>query len=236
MHLSEDFYQKKMQELPEGWRKHLEEEFAKKYLREIFVFLEKEKKEGKTILPPEHEIFNAFKYTPAKDLKAVILGQDPYHGLNQAHGLCFSVRKGIRIPPSLINIFKEISNDLKIPVPEHGELTHWAKQGVLLLNAMLSVIKNEPDSHKDIGWQEFTNTVIEKISENYTGIVFMLWGKFAQEKSKLIDEDKHFILKASHPSPHSAYNGFFACSHFSKCNEILKSLGKKPIEWGLEMN
>jgi len=188
---------------------------------------------GKTIYPPGSLIFNAFNTTPIDNVKVVILGQDPYHGPGQAHGLCFSVSDGVPPPPSLVNIFKELSSDTGVAIPNHGNLTKWAEQGVLLLNASLTVRAAEPMSHSQIGWAEFTNNVIKKISEQKEHVVFMLWGKFAQEKQVLIDETKHLVLKAAHPSPLSAYNGFFGCRHFSKANEYLVRNGIDPVNWAL---
>ena len=200
----------------------------------VWVTLKTERALNKTIFPPGSLIFNAFNQTPFKKLKVVILGQDPYHGPGQAHGLSFSVPNGIKPPPSLINIYKEIQKDTGIAMPhEYGNLTRWTEQGVLLLNAMLTVRANEPASHSKIGWMDFTNAVIQKISDEKTGIVFLLWGKFAQEKQILIDETKHFVLKAAHPSPFSADKGFFGCKHFSKTKEILTRQGLEPIDWKL---
>jgi len=187
-----------------------------------------------TVYPPGGLIFNAFRLTPFDRVRVVLLGQDPYHGQGQAHGLCFSVPQGIVPPPSLVNIFKEVEKDMGIPVPSHGNLERWARQGVLLLNATLTVRANQPGSHQRKGWETFTNAVIRKLSENRVGIVFLLWGKFAQEKEELIDTNRHYILKAAHPSPYSAYNGFFGCRHFSKTNEILRKHGLDEIEWGIE--
>ena len=190
---------------------------------------------GKTIYPPGPLIFNAFEQTPFDKVKVVLLGQDPYHGPGQAHGLCFSVQDGVAPPPSLINIFKEIQSDIGITMPsKKGNLTHWAQQGVLLLNAALTVRANEPFSHSKIGWAVFTDAVIQKVSELKTGIVFLLWGKFAQEKQTLIDETKHHVLKAAHPSPFSADKGFFNCRHFSKTNSLLQEQGKDPVDWKVE--
>lgn len=216
-----------------SWKEILTDEFQKPYFQQIKFFLQEEKKNGKTIYPPGPLIFNAFNLTPFDEVKVVILGQDPYHGKGQAHGLCFSVPQGITPPPSLVNIFKELNNDLGIPIPNHGNLEKWAKQGVFLLNAFLTVCAGEPASHSKIGWQDFTNTVIQKLSEQRTGIVFLLWGKFAQEKDMLIDISRHHILKAAHPSPYSV-SGFFGCRHFSKTNELLKHEGYNPIDWSLD--
>ncbi|HTN09292.1 uracil-DNA glycosylase [Agriterribacter sp.] len=218
-----------------SWKAVLKEEFAKPYFEQIVHFLKTEKMAGKTIYPPGPHIFNAFEQTPFAKVKVVLLGQDPYHGAGQAHGLCFSVQDGVTPPPSLINIFKEIQSDIGITMPlKKGNLTHWAQQGVLLLNAALTVRANEPFSHSKIGWAVFTDAVIQKISELKTGIVFLLWGKFAQEKQALIDETKHYVLKAAHPSPFSADKGFFNCKHFSQTNNLLQQQGKDPVDWKTE--
>ena len=216
-----------------GWKEVLKEEFEKPYFRQISLHLKTEKSQGKTIYPPGPLIFNAFDTTPFEKIKVVILGQDPYHGINQAHGLCFSVQDGVPAPPSLVNIFKQIKEDIGIPIPKHGNLMHWAKQGVFLLNASLTVRAGEPMSHARIGWAQFTDTVIKKISEKKNHVVFMLWGKFAQEKRTLIDEKKHLVLRSVHPSPLSAHAGFFGCRHFSKANEYLMKNGMDPIDWQL---
>lgn len=215
-----------------GWKDILKEEFEKPYFEQIVLFLKTEKMAGKTIYPPGGLIFNAFEQTPFEKLKVVLLGQDPYHGAGQAHGLCFSVQDGVPPPPSLMNIFKEIQSDIGIRmILENGNLSSWAQQGVLLLNASLTVRANEPNSHAGIGWSQFTDAVIQRISEKKSGIVFLLWGRFAQQKQILIDETKHFVLKAAHPSPFSADKGFFNCKHFSKTNELLLQQGKDPIDW-----
>lgn len=217
-----------------SWKEALKSEFTKPYFLQIVTFLKTEKAAGKTIYPPGPLIFNAFNQTPFNKTRVVIIGQDPYHGPGQAHGLSFSVQNGIKPPPSLVNIFKEIQTDIGVAMPqEYGNLTKWAEQGVLLLNAALTVRANEPNSHAKFGWADFSNAVIEKISAEKEGIVFLLWGKFAQEKQLLIDETKHFVLKAAHPSPFSAHTGFFGCKHFSKTNEILVKLGFAPIDWKL---
>ena len=215
-----------------SWKEVLKEEFGKPYFEQIVYFLKTERMAGKTIYPPGPLIFNAFEQTPYEKVKIVIIGQDPYHGPGQAHGLCFSVQDGVPPPPSLINIFKEIKSDVGISVPPgKGNLTHWAQQGVLLLNAALTVRANEPFSHSKIGWATFTDAVIQKISALKTGIVFLLWGKFAQEKQNLIDETRHHVLKAAHPSPFSADKGFFGCRHFSKANQLLLQEGRDPVDW-----
>lgn len=216
-----------------SWKEILKSEFTKPYFLQIPLHLKTEKSQGKIIYPPGSLIFNAFNTTPFDKVKVVILGQDPYHGPGQAHGLCFSVPNGIAPPPSLINIFKELQTDIGINIPNYGNLTHWAEQGVFLLNTSLTVRAGEPMSHSKIGWAEFTDTVIKKISELKKNVVFLLWGKFAQEKKVLIDETKHLILKAAHPSPLSAHAGFFGCRHFSKANEYLVSKGIDPIDWKL---
>jgi uracil-DNA glycosylase len=211
----------------------LKSEFSKPYFHQIVNHLKTERSQKKTIYPAGSNIFNAFNSTPFDNIKVVIIGQDPYHGAGQAHGLCFSVQKGIATPPSLINIFKELKDDLGINVPAHGNLANWAGQGVFLLNASLTVRAGEPMSHSKIGWAEFTNSVIKKVSELKKHVVFFLWGKFAQEKRMLIDESKHLVLKSAHPSPLSANAGFFGCRHFSKANEYLMKHGMDPIDWSL---
>ncbi len=217
-----------------SWKEALKDEFTKPYFLQVITFLKTEKAAGKIIYPPGALIFNAFNQTPFSKVRAVILGQDPYHGTGQAHGLSFSVPNGINPPPSLINIFKEIQKDIGVAMPkEYGNLTRWAEQGVLLLNAALTVRANEPFSHAKFGWADFTDAVIKKISDEKTGVVFLLWGKFAQEKQQLIDETKHFVLKAAHPSPFSADKGFFGCKHFSKTNELLTMQGLPPVDWKL---
>ena len=216
-----------------SWKEALKGEFSKAYFLQIATFLRAEKASGKIIYPPGPLIFNAFNQTPLEKVKVVILGQDPYHGAGQAHGLSFSVQPGIKPPPSLINIYKELQTDIGLLTPTSGNLDHWAGQGVLLLNAALTVRANEPASHAKIGWADFTNAVISKLSNEKTGIVFLLWGRFAHEKQSLIDETKHFVLKAAHPSPFSADKGFFGCKHFSKTNELLSKQGLDPIDWSV---
>ena len=201
------------------------------YFKEILAAVERERALGKTIYPKNSEVFNALTFTPLENVKVVIIGQDPYHGPNQAHGLCFSVRDGVPFPPSLQNIFKEIEADIGSPKPESGSLERWAKQGVLLLNAVLTVEDGLPGSHRAFGWERFTDEVIKAINEHRSGVVFLLWGAFAQKKGELIDKNKHFILEAPHPSPLSASRGFFGCKHFSKANELLKSQGLDEIIW-----
>lgn len=219
-------------QIEHSWKNRLADEFRKPYFPLIKQFIVAQKEKGKKVYPPGSLIFNAFNLTPFDAVNVVIIGQDPYHGPGQAHGLCFSVPMGIKPPPSLVNIFKEIKNDLGIEPPNHGNLEKWAKQGVLLLNASLSVNDGEANSHAQSGWHTFTDAVIRKISDEKTGVVFLLWGKFAQDKAALIDGTKHFVLKAAHPSPFSA-DRFFGFRHFSKTNELLKQQGKAPIDWSL---
>lgn len=216
-----------------SWKEELSEEFHKPYFEKIANFLKEEKKTGKTIYPPGKLIFNAFDHTPFSKVKVVIIGQDPYHGAGQAHGLSFSVPDKIPAPPSLVNIFKELREDLEIPIPGTGNLEKWADQGVLLLNASLTVEANTPNSHSQAGWHTFTDEVIKHVSAGKENIVFMLWGKFAQNKEALVDASKHLILKAAHPSPFSAHSGFFGCRHFSKANAWLREKGEKQIDWSL---
>ena len=218
--------------IEEGWKSVLMDQFQSPYFRTLKEFLLEEKKKY-TLYPPGRLIFNAFQRTPFDRVKVVILGQDPYHGKGQAHGLCFSVPPGIPHPPSLVNIFKELNSDLGIPVPAHGNLEKWADQGVLLINATLTVRDSQAGSHQKRGWETFTNRVIAVVSQEKSGIVFLLWGRFAQAKETLIDESKHLILKAAHPSPLSAYNGFFGCRHFSLSNDYLIRQGKTGIDWTL---
>ncbi|MEP6626547.1 MAG: uracil-DNA glycosylase [Ginsengibacter sp.] len=220
-------------QIEDSWKEVLREEFEKTYFQHIITFLKAEKSAGKIIYPPGPLFFNAFDKTPFSKVKVVILGQDPYHNYGQAHGLSFSVPDGVPKPPSLLNIFKELRNELGLEIPMNGNLEKWTSQGVLLLNASLSVRQNEPGSHSKIGWLEFTDQVIKRISDDKEGIVFLLWGKFAQEKQGLIDETKHSVLKAAHPSPFSADKGFFGCKHFSKTNELLMKQHKEPIDWKL---
>jgi uracil-DNA glycosylase len=220
--------------IEDSWKSVLKHEFSKPYFLEAVTFIKTEKALGKIIYPPGSLIFQSFNITPFDSVKVVLLGQDPYHGKGQAHGLSFSVPQGVKPPPSLMNIFKELQQDVGIPFPPHGNLTKWAEQGVLLLNASLSVRENEPLSHSSIGWTMFTDAVISKISAGRSNVVFLLWGKYAQQKQELIDETKHMVLKAAHPSPFSANNGFFGCKHFSKTNEYLVKNGIDPIDWSLQ--
>lgn len=219
-------------QIEESWKQVLSEEFEKPYFQHVREYLRREKQKEKIIYPPGSLIFNAFNITPFDNVKVVILGQDPYHGPHQAMGLSFSVPQGITAPPSLKNIFKEIQNDLGVPPPDHGDLTHWAEQGVFLLNAMLTVERGKAGSHQNIGWQTFTDAVIKKISDLKDGIVFLLWGKFAQSKAPLINQLKHHVLQSAHPSP-LAGNRFFDNHHFSRTNELLLGAGLTPIDWNL---
>lgn len=219
--------------IDDSWKQVLQEEFEKEYFQSIKSFLVREIKNGKKIYPPGKLIFNAFDSTPFENVKVVILGQDPYHNPGEAMGLCFSVPKGVSVPPSLQNIFKEIQNDLQIPPPAHGDLSSWASQGVFLLNAMLTVEKNKAGSHRKIGWQEFTDAVIRKLSAQRDRLVFLLWGNFAKSKSVLIDQSRHLILESVHPSP-LAGKRFFNNHHFSQANEYLRNSGKTPIDWSIK--
>ncbi len=219
--------------MDKGWRNLLESEMKCDYYLQLQLFLDQENRSGKLIYPPEHLIFNAFEKTPFDKVKVVLLGQDPYHGAGQAHGLSFSVDKGVKMPPSLKNIFKELNNDLGTGIPFSGNLEKWAGQGVLLLNAVLTVRHSEPGSHQNRGWEQFTDTVIRLLSEKKSGLIFLLWGRYAQAKEKLIDAGKHYILKAAHPSPFSAYQGFYGSRHFSKVNELLAKNGQTGIDWKL---
>lgn len=216
--------------IEQSWKVVLLEEFNKDYFIKLKQFLLDEKKHH-SIYPKGKDIFNAFHYTPFDRVKVVILGQDPYHGIGQAHGLSFSVPNGVKQPPSLKNIFKEIAADLNLPLPATGNLSPWAKQGVLLLNATLSVRVKQAGSHQKKGWEEFTDSVIQNISQKKEGVIFLLWGRFAQDKAELIDKNKHHILTAPHPSPFSVYRGFFGCKHFSKTNKLLAEQGLKEIDW-----
>ena len=220
--------------IEQSWKEVLKDEFEKPYFADIAGWIKTEKQSGKVVYPAGSSIFNAFDLTPFNHVKVVLLGQDPYHNPGQAHGLSFSVQRGIKPPPSLQNIFKEIRQDLGLSLsPEFGDLTHWAQQGVLLLNAALTVRANEPGSHARIGWASFTDAIIRLLSERKEHLVFLLWGRFAQEKQFLIDEQRHCILKTAHPSPFSADKGFFGCRHFSKTNEYLTRHGIDPIDWNL---
>lgn len=217
--------------LEQGWYAQLHEEFEKEYFKNLKAFLLEEKRNGVEVYPLGSEIFYAFDTTPFDQVKVVILGQDPYHGHGQAHGLCFSVKDGVPLPPSLVNIYKELNIDLGIKREKNGNLEDWAKQGVLLLNATLTVRANQAGSHQNKGWEIFTDTAIRKLAEQRENIVFILWGRYAQNKQILIPSNKHYVLRAAHPSPLSAYNGFFGCKHFSKTNLFLESKGIEPIKW-----
>ena len=218
--------------IEDSWKSALAGEFGKPYFASLVRFLHEEKSSGKKIFPPGSQIFKAFELTPVNSVKVVILGQDPYHGLGQAHGLSFSVPEGVPAPPSLKNIFKEIESDLGIKMSGYPNLEKWARQGVLLLNAVLTVRSGEAASHSKIGWQEFTDAVIKYISDNCEGVVFMLWGNFARTKCELIDHSRHYVLEAAHPSP-LARGAFFGCRHFSQANALLKAQGKSEIDWQL---
>jgi uracil-DNA glycosylase len=220
-----------------SWLEPLKGEFESAYMQTLRQFLLAEKQAGKRIFPKGNEWFRALDLTPLENVRVVILGQDPYHGEGQAHGLCFSVRPGVRIPPSLVNIYKEMEQDLGIPRARHGFLEHWASQGVLLLNAVLTVQMGLAASHQGRGWERFTDAIIRLINERVEPVVFMLWGSYAQKKAAFVDSvdkgGRHLVLKAAHPSPLSAHNGFFGCGHFSKANAFLKAHGQKPIDWRL---
>ncbi len=213
------------------WQTELAAEKEKSYFQDLLAFVKGERC-NKKVYPPQCDVFNALKYTPLEKVKVVIIGQDPYHGPNQAHGLCFSVLPNVPPPPSLKNIFLELKQDLGLPIPNHGCLIKWAEQGVLLLNAVLTVEESKPQSHANMGWEKFTDRVIQILNEKKTGLVFLLWGAYAQKKCEMIDPTKHYILKAAHPSPFSV-KGFLTCRHFSKANEYLKKMGKEPIDWSL---
>ena len=217
----------------DSWKTHIKEEFTKKYFKVLTDFI-KQEYQSKTIFPPQKDIFKAFNLCPFNKVKVVILGQDPYHGPNQANGLCFSVNDNVAFPPSLQNIFKEIHTDLGIQIPKSGDLTPWAKQGVLLLNATLTVRAHQAGSHQAKGWEQFTDAAIKHLSDERTGIVFILWGSYAQKKGAVIDTKKHLVLKAPHPSPLSSHRGFFGCKHFSLTNQYLIKHNQKPIDWSLE--
>lgn len=218
--------------IEQSWKNALADEFGKPYFESLVRFLHKEKADGQVIYPPGSQIFRAFDLTPVEQVKVVILGQDPYHGPGQAHGLSFSVPAGVPAPPSLKNIFREIETDLGVRMSGYPDLEKWARQGVLLLNAVLTVRGGEAASHSKIGWQEFTDAVIKYISDNCEGVVFMLWGNFARTKAELIDHSRHVVLEAAHPSP-LARGAFFGCRHFSRANEALASFGRTPIDWRL---
>lgn len=217
-----------------NWTDLLAKEKSEDYFKETIHYVNQRREQGVVVYPPKEDVFNAFKVTPFDQIKVVILGQDPYHGPGQAHGLCFSVKDGIKTPPSLANMYKELAQDIPgFNIPEHGYLQKWAEQGVLLLNTVLTVEQGQAHSHKHLGWERFTDRVIKQISDNGEGIVFLLWGSHAQKKGASIDTQKHYVLKAPHPSPLSAHRGFFGCKHFSKTNELLEKQGKTAIDWAL---
>jgi uracil-DNA glycosylase len=222
--------------LEESWREALSHEFASGYMDQLKAFLLEEKQRGKSIFPRGPEYFRALDLTPLCDVKVVILGQDPYHGQGQAHGLCFSVQPGVRIPPSLVNIYKELQSDLAIPPARHGFLESWAKQGVLLLNSVLTVEESRAASHQGKGWERFTDAVIRTVNDECNAVVFMLWGSYAQKKAAFVDASRHLVLKAAHPSPLSAHNGFLGSKHFSKANAYLKANDREPIDWALPVD
>lgn len=219
--------------LEESWKAVLQSEFESEYISVLKKYLLTEKSKGKVIYPNGDEIFSAFNLTPLDKVRVVIIGQDPYHGPNQAHGLCFSVKPNVPQPPSLVNIFKELKNDLGLKIPNTGYLVDWAKQGVLLLNAVLTVEDSKPNSHKDRGWEKFTDKVVEVLNQQREGLVFVLWGSYAQKKGAVIDRKKHFVIEAPHPSPLSAHRGFLGSKPFSKINNYLERRGERPIDWKL---
>lgn len=216
-----------------GWKEHLAGEFRQPYMQALAEFLAAEEHAGKVLFPDSKHCFNAFNSTPLKDVCVVILGQDPYHGPGQAHGLCFSVRPNVATPPSLVNIFKEIQSDLGISPPDHGCLQPWAEQGVLLLNSVLTVVQGQAGAHQKKGWETFTDRVIETVNREREGVVFLLWGSYAKKKGQHIDRNRHLVLEGPHPSPLSAYRGFFGCKHFSRANEWFRKQGLEPINWEL---
>ena|SRR5690554_1292915 len=216
-----------------GWDQWLADEFRQPYMLQLADFLAREEQAGKTLFPERKQYFNALNSTPLEQVKVVILGQDPYHGPGQAHGLCFSVRPGVPVPPSLVNIFKEIETDLGIVPPDHGCLQSWAEQGVLLLNAVLTVEQGNAGAHQNKGWETFTDKVIETVNRERDGVVFLLWGSYAKKKGRHIDRNRHLVLDGPHPSPLSAYRGFFGCRHFSKVNECLREQGRPSVHWAL---
>lgn len=221
-------------QLDESWKAVLQSEFERDYMRQLREFLLAEKQAGRTVYPPGSEIFAALDSTPFDQTRVVILGQDPYHGPNQAQGLCFSVRQGVAVPPSLRNIYKELAADLNVPIPAHGDLGAWAKQGVLLLNAVLTVRAGEANSHQGKGWEIFTDRVIASLNEQRQHLVFILWGSYAQKKGSMIDQNRHFVIRSPHPSPLSAHRGFFGSQPFSRCNEYLRKTGQQEINWAID--
>ncbi|VUD56684.1 Uracil-DNA glycosylase [Thalassocella blandensis] len=224
---------RKAVKLDASWMEVIGDEFDQPYMQNLKQFLREEKRQGKKIYPAGDDIFNALNTTPLNKVKVVILGQDPYHGPGQAHGLCFSVMPGVRFPPSLLNIFKEINSELNLPMPNHGCLQSWAEQGVLLLNATLTVEDGKAGSHQGKGWETFTDAVIKQLADRTEGLVFLLWGSYAQKKGSVIDPKKHYVLKSAHPSPLSAHRGFLGNGHFIKTNEYLQKSGKDVIDWSL---
>lgn len=218
-------------QLDPSWRRLLGSEFEQPYMQSLRAFLMAEKRAGKQIYPPGAQIFSALDTTPFENVRVVILGQDPYHGPHQAHGLCFSVQPGVRVPPSLVNIYKELHNDVGTSIPSHGCLTHWAQQGVLLLNAVLTVQAGLANSHQGKGWEQFTDRIVSLLNDNANNLVFMLWGSYAQRKGAMIDRQRHLVLQAPHPSPLSAHRGFLGCRHFSRANQYLQQQGLQPIDW-----
>lgn len=223
-------------ELTKTWEDVLKAEKEKSYFKNALNCVKEQRAVGKIIYPPQADIFNAIKLTPFDKVEVVIIGQDPYHGPNQAHGLSFSVKPGVKIPPSLRNIFKEIHDDIGCAIPQTGYLEKWAKQGVLLLNTTLTVEAGKPLSHAKVGWEEFTDKIIQVLNDERDGLVFLLWGAHAQRKGQIIDTKKHHVLKAAHPSPFSAERGFFGCKHFSKTNQLLKTMHRREIDWSLNQN
>lgn len=219
--------------LNSSWLEPLKDEFEQPYMADLKRFLTEQRERGKRIFPKGREWFRALDLTPLDKVRVVILGQDPYHGEGQAHGLCFSVQPGVRSPPSLVNIYKELESDLGIERPGHGFLEHWANQGVLLLNSVLTVEMGQAASHRDRGWERFTDRIIREVNAKSEPVVFMLWGSYAQKKAAFVDTSRHLVLKAAHPSPLSAHSGFFGCRHFSKANAFLESRGTEPIDWAL---
>ncbi|MDX9690435.1 MAG: uracil-DNA glycosylase [Proteobacteria bacterium] len=217
--------------LEAGWFNQVGGEFDKPYMKELKTFLHNEKQSGKVIFPPGSQIFTALNTTAFSDVKVVIIGQDPYHGRGQAHGLCFSVQNGVALPPSLINIYKELSQEFGVPMPRSGNLSGWAEQGVLLLNATLTVREGQAGSHQNKGWETFTDAVIRAVNEQHEHVVFMLWGSYAQKKGAVIDRSRHLVLQAPHPSPLSAHRGFLGCGHFRAANDYLEKNGRTPIDW-----
>lgn len=221
--------------LPDSWKIALAEEFNKPYFKELENFVAQERK-SKTIYPAPEDVFSAFELTPFEQVNVLILGQDPYHGENQAHGLCFSVKPGVKTPPSLVNIYKELKNDIGFEIPNHGYLVPWAKQGILMINAVLTVEAHTPNSHKNKGWETFTDAVISKVNQKQEPVIFVLWGGYAKKKLKLIDTNRHTVIQSAHPSPLSARNGFFGSKPFSQINSVLRQAGKPEINFQLSMN